>query len=169
MKERFTSFQSPIGEIWIAHSGRGISLLAFSYPTFQRGLEVLGRRPVKDPTPFSQVIERLLAYFSGERTDLEDIPLDLKGSPFDIRVWQILRQIPYGEVRSYRWVAERLGNPRAARAVGSACRRNPVPIIVPCHRVVRSSGELGGYSGGERLKRVLLRMEGHEHPPYRGT
>ena len=90
-----------------------------------------------------------------------DLPLDLEdNTPFQMKVWQALRAIPYGRVRSYGWVARKIGKPRAARAVGSACGANPVPLLVPCHRVVAGDGSLGGFSGGLLNKRRLLKLEG---------
>ena len=101
--------------------------------------------------------------FAGERISF-DLPLDLtSGTPFQQAVWRAALQIPFGEVRSYAWAAKRIGNPRASRAVGRALGANPIPIIVPCHRVVRSAGGLGGYSGGLGLKRKLLDLEAHAH------
>ncbi|UCD86128.1 MAG: methylated-DNA--[protein]-cysteine S-methyltransferase [Deltaproteobacteria bacterium] len=104
----------------------------------------------------------LKRFFSGKRVDF-DFPLDLSPySDFQRRVWEVARTIPYGEVRSYQWVGSKLGNPRGGRAVGGALGRNPVPVIVPCHRVIRKDGHLGGFSGpgGIELKRKLLKLEG---------
>jgi methylated-DNA-[protein]-cysteine S-methyltransferase len=99
-------------------------------------------------------------YIAGKRQIL-DIPLDLDGQPlFRRKVWAILRTIPYGRVRSYGWVARKIGTPLAARAVGGACGDNPIPLIVPCHRVVAGDGSLGGFSGGLATKKRLLRLEG---------
>ena len=99
-------------------------------------------------------------YLHGQRHAL-DFPLDLSsGSPFQRRVWRVTQRIPYGRVRSYRWVAERVGGRRYARAVGLALGANPVPIVVPCHRIVASHGGLGGFTGGLRAKRRLLTLEG---------
>jgi len=87
-------------------------------------------------------------------------PIDLsKYTPFQRKVWEVVQTIPYGETRSYKWVAERIGNPRAVRAVGQALKRNPLPGIVPCHRVICSDGSLGGFSQGLKMKRELLRSE----------
>ena len=94
-----------------------------------------------------------------------DLPLDLEdNTPFQVKVWQALRAIPYGRVRSYGWVARKIGKPRAARAVGAACGANPVPLLVPCHRVVAGDGSLGGFSGGLSNKRRLLKLEGIRVP-----
>jgi len=100
----------------------------------------------------------LKEYFEGRRKEFT-VRLDILGSKFDVMVWSALRSIPYGEVRSYRWLAEQIGRPKAYRAVGSALSRNPLPIFLPCHRVVRADGGLGGYSAGVDVKRFLLRLE----------
>lgn len=102
--------------------------------------------------------EQLRGYFRGERREFE-LPLDLRGTEFQQKVWRALRQIPYGKRRSYRDVAREIGAPSAARAVGAANGRNPVAIIVPCHRVIASDGSLGGYSGGLTVKQMLLDLE----------
>lgn len=101
---------------------------------------------------------QLLGFLQGRRRRVE-LPLDLEGSPFQRRVWLIARRIPFGRVRSYRWVAVRLGGARYARAVGHALGANPVPIAVPCHRVVAQDGSLGGFSCGLSAKRRLLALE----------
>ena len=102
-------------------------------------------------------------YLEGRRTAF-DLPLDLRGTEFQLRVWAALRGIPYGETRSYREVARALQRPRAVRAVGSANGANPLPLVIPCHRVVASDGKLGGYGGGLALKAKLLAMERSQHP-----
>jgi O-6-methylguanine DNA methyltransferase len=105
------------------------------------------------------VPDQLLEYFAGKRRDF-DFPLAPQGSPFQRRVWYVLRSIPHGEAWSYADVARRLGMPGAARAVGHANGANPIPIVIPCHRVVASDGSIGGYSGGLEVKRRLLALEG---------
>jgi methylated-DNA-[protein]-cysteine S-methyltransferase len=109
--------------------------------------------------------EELSAYFTGQLRSFST-PSDLSGLPlFTQAVLKITAKIPYGEVRSYRWVAERLGKPKATRAVGNALARNPIPIIIPCHRVVRADGSLGGYALGLDWKRKLLELEqSHSRP-----
>jgi methylated-DNA-[protein]-cysteine S-methyltransferase len=102
--------------------------------------------------------EQLRAYFSGELTDF-DLPLNLRGTAFQKSVWDALLTIPYGETRSYLQIAERLGAPKAVRAVGAANGQNPAPIVVPCHRVIGSNGKLTGFGGGLPLKRFLLDLE----------
>ena len=112
------------------------------------------------PQRFENAIERFRAYFSGEITDFTDT-LDLSGAtPFQREIWQTARLIPYGKTRSYAWVAAKTGSPKAARAVGQALGKNPLPVIIPCHRVVAANGGIGGFSGGIEVKRFLLALEG---------
>ena len=110
-------------------------------------------------TPLLQEVQRqLTAYFSGALREF-DLPLAPRGTPFQCAVWQTLREIPYGEVRSYGEIAAAIGRPNACRAVGMACHVNPIAIVVPCHRVVGKSGALTGYAAGVERKRVLLALE----------
>ena len=112
------------------------------------------------PHLFQDLMERLRAYFSGHQANFPD-GLDLSGATdFQREVWEAARLIPYGETRSYRWVAEQIKKPKALRAVGQALGRNPLPVIVPCHRVLASNGQLGGFTGGIDMKRRLLNLEG---------
>ncbi len=107
------------------------------------------------------VINALEAYFN-KASQVINVPLDLRrATPWQIAVWEALRAVPYGETRSYQWAAKSVSRPAAARAVGAACRLNPIPIIIPCHRIIRQDGQLGGYSGGENIKRKLLELEGY--------
>lgn len=106
------------------------------------------------------VTQQLREYFAGERREF-DVPLDLSGvTPFRAEVLRALMRVPYGETTTYAELARAVGNPKAVRAVGSACATNPLPILIPCHRVLRADGSLGGYRGGEAAKRFLLRLEG---------
>ncbi|HEY4022585.1 MAG TPA: methylated-DNA--[protein]-cysteine S-methyltransferase [Pseudonocardiaceae bacterium] len=111
-----------------------------------------------DDVPFDLVRTQLAEYFAGERTEF-DLPLAMAGTEFQRSVWAALREIPYGDTVSYGQLADRLGNPNASRAVGLANGRNPIGIIVPCHRVVGSTGDLTGYGGGIERKRALLAFE----------
>lgn len=104
--------------------------------------------------------EQICAYFAGERRSF-DFPLSVQGTRFEQEVWQQLRQIPYGETRTYAQIAAQIGRPRAARAVGAACGRNPLLIVVPCHRIVGGAGRLTGFAAGLEAKRTLLALEGH--------
>ena len=113
--------------------------------------------PEDDPL-LHAVADQLAAYFRGELTDF-DLPVAATGTPFQQRVWEALREIPYGETRSYGQVASAIGNPSASRAVGAANGRNPISIVVPCHRVIGSTGRLTGYAGGLTTKEQLLAHE----------
>ena len=111
------------------------------------------------PKVSARLVRQLQTYAAGRPVRFT-IPLDLRaGTAFQQKVWRALQTIPYGETRSYAWVARKIGKPKATRAVGTACGANPVPIVVPCHRVVASDGSLGGFSGGLPLKRRLLALE----------
>jgi len=112
----------------------------------------------RDPDHFKYVKLQLAAYLAGELTQF-DIPLVPEGTPFQMQVWSTLRDIPFGNTVSYQWVADRIGNPKAVRAVGAANGRNPISIIVPCHRVIGKNGQLTGYGGGLDVKRRLLKLE----------
>ena len=107
----------------------------------------------------TEAVGQLRAYFAG-RLRRFDLPLDLRGTDFQLRVWRELERIPYGETRSYLQIAEAIGAPRAVRAVGAANGANPIPIVVPCHRVIGAGGKLVGYGGGLPLKKRLLQLEG---------
>jgi len=108
---------------------------------------------------FSKVIKKQLdEYFAGSRT-MFDIDYGIKGTEFQQKVWEAIAKIPYGATKSYREIAEEINSPKAYRAVGLACNKNPVPIIVPCHRVIGSDGKMTGFAGGIKLKEELLRME----------
>jgi methylated-DNA-[protein]-cysteine S-methyltransferase len=107
----------------------------------------------------TEAVRQLRAYFAGQLRRF-DLPLDMRGTDFQLRVWRELERIPYGETRSYLQIAEAIGAPRAVRAVGAANGANPVPIVVPCHRVIGASGKLVGYGGGLPLKKRLLQLEG---------
>ena len=112
------------------------------------------------PVATDKFARQLQAYASGKPVRFA-CQLDLSsGTPFQQKIWRALGTIPRGETRSYAWVARKIGNPRAVRAVGAACGANPVPIVVPCHRVIASGGSLGGFGGGLALKRRLLALEG---------
>lgn len=126
------------------------------------GLTALDRtdKPLSPPdTPLlAEAVRQLSAYFDGTLTDF-DLPLHMTGTPFQLRCWQALRTIPYGETISYGEQARRIGSPRATRAVGGANHRNPISIVVPCHRVIGANGSLTGYGGGLDMKRWLLEHE----------
>jgi methylated-DNA-[protein]-cysteine S-methyltransferase len=116
---------------------------------------------VKDDAKMAPYTRQLVEYFSGRRKEFT-CPLDLRGTPFQIRVWHALRQIPFGEVRSYSDIAASIGQPTAVRAVGAAIGANPIPIVIPCQRVIGKDGSLTGFRGGLDIKAELLRWEGLE-------
>lgn len=150
-----TTVVSPIGPLTLVARGGVLSGL---YMDAQRHLPddaTFGRR---DDGPFGEVEQQLAEYFAGERTAF-DLPLHLEGTDFQRRVWAALRDIPYGETWSYGQLAAHIGSPGASRAVGLANGRNPVAIVVPCHRVVGADGKLTGYGGGLERKQLLLDLE----------
>jgi methylated-DNA-[protein]-cysteine S-methyltransferase len=153
-----------IGVGWVGVLGSNSGLLRITLPQESaRGVErLLGdrlREVIRAGDFFTDLIERLKSYFDGQRVAFND-ELDLSlATVFQREVWQLTRLIPYGETRSYGWIAERLGRAGAGRAVGQALARNPLLIIIPCHRVVAKDGGLGGYSGGLAKKGYLLRLE----------
>ena len=109
-----------------------------------------------------RTIKLLDLYFAGGPIDFAEIPVQLEGSTdFQQHVWNAIRQVPYGEVQTYQWIADRIGRPKSVRAVGNAVGANPVSILIPCHRIIRSDGRLGGYGGGLERKRRLLALEGY--------
>lgn len=155
--------ESPLGPIYIAASARGVCRVNFgvSLDAFLDRLDALARTE-RDPAALEPMTRQLREYFAGGRSRF-DLPVDLRQlSSFQTRVLQTARGIPAGTVWTYGQVAQTMGKPRASRAVGQALGHNPVPIIIPCHRVIASDGSLGGYSGGGGLnsKRLLLRLEG---------
>jgi methylated-DNA-[protein]-cysteine S-methyltransferase len=156
MPERtHTVVDSPVGPLTLVATDGVLSGL---YMTEQRHRPPEDTFGAPDDTPFTEPVRQLDAYFAGDLTDF-DLDLRLDGTPFQQRVWSALRDIPYGETVSYGQLADRLGKPSASRAVGLANGRNPIGIIVPCHRVVGASGSLTGYGGGLDRKRRLLDFE----------
>jgi methylated-DNA-[protein]-cysteine S-methyltransferase len=157
MRRTFTHLDSPVGRLKLVASDCGLAAVLWENdrPTRVR-LEAMEED--SDHAILREAGKQLHAYFSGRRTSFA-IPLDLRGTPFQREVWNALLAIPYGETRTYLDLARRLGNPNATRAVGAANGRNPVSIIVPCHRVIGSSGKLTGFAGGLEVKERLLRLE----------
>lgn len=151
----YAEMESPLGRIFIQGDGRRVTGLYLPSHKGWRGPDSALRR---SDAGFSEVRGQLGEYFAGERRRFE-VPLELAGTPFQRRVWQELQRIPYGETITYAELATRLGQPTAARAVGAANGRNPVSILVPCHRVIGVDGKLTGYAGGVDKKRWLLAWE----------
>lgn len=163
MKVYYHAFELPTGLALAAATPSGITRIDLKAGTFADFIDELdaefGTTPVESEKPFKVLVNELNAYFSGEPVSFTS-RLDISGSPFQMRVWSELLKVPYGNVRSYKWLAEMAGNPQAARAVGGALNKNRVPVLIPCHRVVESSGSLGGFGCGLEIKRVLLELEG---------
>ncbi len=149
-----TSVDSPIGPITLIADDE--ALVEVRFP--KEGWRVDGAVPAPDHPVLRQAAQELTEYFDGQRTDF-DVPLDPRGTAFQRSAWEALRTIPYGETVSYREQAKRLGDVGKARAVGAANGRNPLPIIVPCHRVIGSNGHLTGFGGGIESKAWLLDHE----------
>ena len=159
----------PLGEIAVGCSNKGVREVRYGSAmttnrrrnqgqgTQTQGIPA-GSRPGKEVQIARRAAAEIGGYLAGRRQHFT-VPLDLCGTLFQRKVWKALLEIPYGQTRSYREVARQVGNPRAARAVGMANHWNPVPILVPCHRVIASDGTLGGYAGGLNIKSRLLRLE----------
>ncbi|OMC53549.1 cysteine methyltransferase [Mycobacterium sp. IS-836] len=150
----YRTIDSPIGPLTLAGHGSALTNLRMVDQTYEPKRTDWSA----DPEAFTDAVDQLGAYFAGELTDF-DLELDLRGSEFQQRVWKALLTIPYGETRSYGEIAQQIGAPGAARAVGLANGHNPIAIVVPCHRVIGASGGLTGYGGGLDRKRTLLELE----------
>lgn len=156
-------FESPIGLLRVVGSSRGLAYLDLPFAS-GRGFAGWCMRFAPDAeleeayAPHRAAVAQILEYLDGKRTEF-DLPLDLRGTPFQREVWDALLRIPYGEMCSYGDLAREIGRPTAVRAVGAANGANPIPLIVPCHRVIASDRKLGGYGGGLELKARLLAME----------
>jgi O-6-methylguanine DNA methyltransferase len=159
----YSRYESPLGSIMLAAGPRGLCALGFVewWDQLRRHLERWHDRPTFQPVEtLADVGPRLSAYFSGEVGALDSLAVDLYGTPFQQKVWSALRKIPPGKTTSYDELACAVGCAGGARAVGAANGANPVSLVVPCHRVVRADGHLGGYGGGVERKAWLLRHEG---------
>jgi len=168
---------TPLGPLWLAFTAKGLRWVHFQSPMPPIGpvWPVDGRE-----SGLTDQLRRwrqeagaaLDRYFSGQPETFSHLTLDLQGTPFQLQVWEALRQIAFGSVTTYQALAQAVGRPRGARAVGAALRANPLPIILPCHRVVGSHGDLGGYSAGQHVKRELLSLErqatGQSPMPWQG-
>ncbi|MDE5415452.1 methylated-DNA--[protein]-cysteine S-methyltransferase [Alkalihalobacterium chitinilyticum] len=162
----YDEMDSPIGALTISATERGVCHIHFgtadfSLPTLKAWLKKQGIKGelVQNKEKISPIVEQLSEYFVGERHEFE-LPIDLYGTGFQKKVWEALRNIGYGETRSYKKIAQEIGAPKAVRAIGGANNQNPIPIIIPCHRVIGSNGAMVGYGGGLDKKEILLQMEG---------
>ena len=161
----YTDFDSPIGKLTVVATDKGLMRVVFDREDTDTALgeiaEQVSPRVLESPARLDLVRRELEEYFEGRRQDF-DLPLDwaMVRSPFRRRVLQHTAGIPYGQLETYREVAVAAGNVRAVRATGGALGSNPIPIVIPCHRVLRTGGSLGGYGGGVERKRWLLELEG---------
>lgn len=160
---QYTVMNSPVGKLLLAQSKKGLNHIIFEYQIHQFESIVHKKYPnqpiERNNAALQPVVDQLKAYFSGERNTF-NLNLDLVMPPFQMDALNVVKQIPYGSYLTYKEVAERAGNPKAVRAVGSANAHNPLPIVVPCHRVLATGGGLGGYGGGLDMKNYLLNLEG---------
>src|SRR5436190_8213634 len=143
-----TQFSTPVGPLTLEGDDHALTRIGFGAPTAPQG----------DSPAVAAAAIQLEQYFAGDRTEF-DLDVELDGTPFERRVWDELRAIPYGQTASYAEIARQIGRPGGSRAVGRANARNPVAVIVPCHRVIGSDGSLTGYAGGMEMKRALLDLE----------
>ena len=166
----YTSFPTPIGRIYLAGTSKGLCRVSWGYRSekdFVREVRSLPpnasrvvRSIVKGDLHFAGIKNDIKKYLSGQPVSFKKYALVLEGTVFQKKVWRVLADIQYGKVLTYKEVAKKIGFPGASRAAGSACGKNELPILIPCHRVISSDGSLGGFSGGLRLKRYLLELEG---------
>ena len=157
----YCHFDSPVGSLLLAGDGVALELISFSTG---RAARLPSADWMRRNDAFKPVKQQLAAYFAGELTSFT-LSLAPKGTDFQLAVWAALAQIPYGETCSYGDIANRIGKPEASRAVGSANGQNPLPIVIPCHRVIGSNGALVGFGGGLDSKQFLLRLE-QAHAPF---
>ena len=159
----YTVFKNPIGLTGLIASSTGLLRIIYKLSNEDSMesylLQSTHGKATKSSSEFKELIKQFLKYFKGDLKRF-DVPLDLSlGTPFQQKVWKKLTTIPYGKTRSYKWIASAIHNPKASRAVGNANGKNPLAILIPCHRVIRENGELGGYTGGISIKRFLLNLE----------
>jgi methylated-DNA-[protein]-cysteine S-methyltransferase len=143
-------FDSPLGLLYLIFSGKVLSGISFDKPS---------NIPYKKDGAPVMFIKEFNSYFQGSRSKFTQDIKFLIGTDFERQVWLALKKIPFGETRSYKWIAEHIGRPSAVRAVGQALSKNPIPIVIPCHRVIESDGSIGGYSSGVNNKVRLLELE----------
>ena len=160
MQLRYRTVESPIGPLTLA--GDGSTLMHLRMTEQAHEPDRSGWTPA-GADAFADVVEQLNAYFAGTLTEF-DVDLELHGTEFQRKVWAALQTIPYGQTRSYGEIAEQIGSPSASRAVGLANGRNPISIIVPCHRVIGAAGSMTGYGGGIDRKKMLIALEKTQTP-----
>lgn len=159
----YSRIESPLVPLVVGVSDKGLAIIEFDQGGFPKGRLAQSADWVESASRTEAVVRELEEYFSGQRREFT-VPLDLHGTDFQKKCWRALSRIPYGKTRTYAEIARAVGSPQGFRAVGMANHDNPVPIIVPCHRVLASDGTLGGFGGGLELKRKLLELEGALQP-----
>jgi O-6-methylguanine DNA methyltransferase len=172
MELRHTLLLTVVGPLLAAATEEGLLRLTFLHEAYEyrTRMRALARQLgddtvlVENEPSFAPLIAQLGEYFCGRRRTF-DLPLDLRGSAFQLAVWRRLGHIPFGKLRSYQRIAKEIGRPQALRAVGQAVGKNPIAIVLPCHRVIGADGKLVGFGGGISLKAQLLRLEGHTLGP----
>ena len=152
MKQNICFTDSPVGKVGIIENGHAVTRVFFAAENNSTGINIAETELLKE------ACRQLQEYFAGNRKKF-DLPLAPEGTSFQLKVWKALQSIPYGETRSYKDIAIAVGSPKATRAVGMANNRNPIAIIIPCHRVIGSNGKLVGYGGGMHVKEFLLNPE----------
>ena len=161
---KYSIFKTPLGYMGAVRSEKGLHKIVLP-----RGDELQIKKELsqhyleleRDEKAFKILREKMRFYFEGQEIDFDE-KMDLRGStPFELKVWDMTIGIQRGEVCSYEWIAKQIGNPKEAQAVGQALGRNRLPIIIPCHRVIKKAGDIGGFSGGAEMKRKLLKLEGY--------
>ena len=162
----YDEIELPIGSVWAAASEKGLVRVHAlgTGERFKAGLKGLRAELIPDPKKFDELRRQLSQWVEGKPTEF-DLPLDLRGTEFQKEVWRAIHRIPYGKLSSYGLLARDIGRPNAARAVGNAVGANPIGIVIPCHRVIWSSGGIGGFGGGYEkesldVKRLFLKVEG---------
>jgi methylated-DNA-[protein]-cysteine S-methyltransferase len=150
----YDTFPSPLGILYIIFMDNALVGIFFSHDDLFRTIKCV--RKGKMPDSFRQ---ELMDYFDGRLKEFKQEFILLRGTDFERSVWLALKDVPYGETRTYKWLAERVGRPGAVRAVGRSLSKNPIPIVLPCHRIIESDGSIGGYSSGIEKKRRLLNLE----------
>ncbi len=160
---KYSTIETPLGTVWFAAGEKGLKFLLLRYFDDRRVAQELrkakGAKLSRDDKALRHLSAQLKRYFDGDKVRF-DVDVDLStGTPFQQSVWKAVKKVPYGRLVSYKKIAGDVGNRRAARAVGNALAANPIPIVIPCHRVIRRDGGLGGFTGGIRWKKKLIELE----------
>ncbi len=164
---QYAVINTVMGWVAVMASEKGLVAVTLPQRSVQHALMALGRdigEAVEDPGSLKDITARLLAYFKGRRIEFNDV-INPQGTAFQKQVWEAARRIPYGQTRSYQWIAEQINRPRAARSVGQALGAIPIPIFGPCNRLLTRRGGLGGFGGGVEMKRSLLQLESSNKSP----